>query len=228
MEKVNYPSVCVVDTHATRPPVPPRLNQMQRKSGVAQILLFMLVSLALCGMVIEACFIYGLYHPVGHPTTSASSSKQSSDDSVAAPAKHGIPPSKPVAHLTDGQDVAHEKHKMAWSMNADPLLYEMTYEDKKLIIQKEGYYYVYSKVFFSDNDIFRHHINWHTNKYDGNITLLQSRKFSLHSNKKQESNSYLGGVFHFYEGDGISVQVSDTSKIVRHKPFENIFGAYMI
>uniref|UniRef100_A0A3Q0SQ38 TNF superfamily member 14 n=1 Tax=Amphilophus citrinellus TaxID=61819 RepID=A0A3Q0SQ38_AMPCI len=228
MEKVNYPSVCVVDTHATRPPVPPRLNQMQRKSGVAQILLFMLVSLALCGMVIEACFIYGLYHPVDHPVSMTIS--VTLYDNVAAPAKqpsYGIPPSKPVAHLTDGQDVAHEKHKMAWSMNADPLLYEMTYEDKKLIIQKEGYYYVYSKVFFSDNGMFCHQINWHTNKYDGNITLLQSRKYSLHSNKK-ESNSYLGGVFHLYEGDGISVQVSDTSKIVRHKPFENIFGAYMI
>lgn len=61
MEKIKYPSVCVVDTHATRPPVPPRLIQVRKKTGVAQILLFMLVSVALCGMVIEACFIYGLY-----------------------------------------------------------------------------------------------------------------------------------------------------------------------
>lgn len=62
MEKLRYPSVCVVDTHATRPPVPPRLNQVRRKSGVAQILLYMLVCVALCGMAIEACFIYRLYH----------------------------------------------------------------------------------------------------------------------------------------------------------------------
>lgn len=118
---------------------------------------------------------------------------------------------------------------MAWSENADPILYEMSYENRELKIQKEGYYYVYSKVFFSDNGIFRHYINLHTNRYNGNITLLQARKYSLpNKDKKQESNSYLGGVFHLYSGDGIFVQVSDTTKIVRHRPFENIFGAYMI
>lgn len=191
---------------------------------------------------------------------------------------YGIPPSKPVAHLTgknsisltarnimfqllprciikyillftvwclhfillewlhlflyfsDGQDVAHAKNKMAWSMNADPLLYEMTYKDRELKIQKEGYYYVYSKVFFSDSNGFQHRISMHTDRYSGNITLLQSRKYPSHSkvSQKTQSNSYLGGVFHLYKDDGIFVDVSDTAKIVRHKPSENVFGAYMI
>ncbi|XP_063326777.1 tumor necrosis factor ligand superfamily member 14 [Pelmatolapia mariae] len=231
MEKIKYPSVCVVDTHATRPPVPPRLNQVRKKTGVAQILLFMLVSVALCGMVIEACFIYGLYQ--AEHTNSESISHLIGDTDITTPTKqpsYGIPPSKPVAHLTDGQDVTHEKTKMAWSMNADPLLYEMTYEDKELKIQKEGYYYVYSKVFFSDSNVFQHRINMHTDRYSGNITLLQSRKYSSHSrnSQKTQSNSYLGGVFHLYKDDGIFVDVSDTAKIVRHKPSENVFGAYMI
>lgn len=119
---------------------------------------------------------------------------------------------------------------MAWSMNADPLLYEMTYKDKELKIQKEGYYYVYSKVFFSDSNGFQHHISMHTDRYSGNITLLQSRKYPSHSkgSQKTQSNSYLGGVFHLYKDDGIFVDVSDTAKIVRHKPSENVFGAYMI
>lgn len=191
---------------------------------------------------------------------------------------YGIPPSKPVAHLTgknsisltarnimfqllprciikyillftvwclhfillewlhlflyfsDGQDVAHAKNKMAWSMNADPLLYEMTYKDRELKIEKEGYYYVYSKVFFSDSNGFQHRISMHTDRYSGNITLLQSRKYPSHSkvSQKTQSNSYLGGVFHLYKDDGIFVDVSDTAKIVRHKPSENVFGAYMI
>ncbi|KAL3986950.1 LIM domain and actin-binding protein 1 [Sarotherodon galilaeus] len=231
MEKIKYPSVCVVDTHATRPPVPPRLIQVRKKTGVAQILLYMLVSVALCGMVIEACFIYGLYQ--AEHTNSESISKLIGGADVTTPTKqpsYDIPPSKPVAHLTDGQDVTHGKNKMAWSMNADPLLYEMTYEDKELKIQKEGYYYVYSKVFFSDSDTFQHRIKWNTDRYHGNMTLLQSRKYSSHSKnvKKTESNSYLGGVFHLYQNDGIFVDVSDTAKIVRHRPYENVFGAYMI
>ncbi|XP_005942352.1 tumor necrosis factor ligand superfamily member 14 [Haplochromis burtoni] len=228
MEKIKYPSVCVVDTHATRPPVPPRLIQVRKKTGVAQILLFMLVSVALCGMVIEACFIYGLYQ--AERTDSESISKLIGVTTATKQPSYSIPPSKPVAHLTDGQDVAHAKNKMAWSMNADPLLYEMTYEDRELKIQKEGYYYVYSKVFFSDSNGFQHRISMHTDRYSGNITLLQSRKYPSHSkvSQKTQSNSYLGGVFHLYKDDGIFVDVSDTAKIVRHKPSENVFGAYMI
>lgn len=65
MAEDGYPSVYVVDTYGTRPPVPQRLSQgVRRHAGVAQRLLFVLVSLALCGMAIEACFIYRLYQPV--------------------------------------------------------------------------------------------------------------------------------------------------------------------
>lgn len=63
MAEGGYPSVYVVDTHATRPSVPPRLSQGQQRAGVGQTLLFLLVSVALCGMAIEACFIYRLYKP---------------------------------------------------------------------------------------------------------------------------------------------------------------------
>lgn len=61
MAEGGYPSVYVVDSFANRPPVPPRLSQRRRRAGVAQTLLFLLVSLALCGMAIEACLIYRLY-----------------------------------------------------------------------------------------------------------------------------------------------------------------------
>ena len=61
MDDGGRPSVYVVDTHATLPPVPPRLSQRGRRTGVAQTLLFLLVGLALCGILIEACLIYRLY-----------------------------------------------------------------------------------------------------------------------------------------------------------------------
>ncbi|XP_018560114.1 tumor necrosis factor ligand superfamily member 14 [Lates calcarifer] len=231
MAKDEYPSVFVVDSHTTRPPIPPRLNQGRRRAGAAQTLLFLLVGVALCGMVIEACFIFRLYQT--ESASSASSSKFTGGEDATSPTmwpSYNILPSKPVAHLTDGQDAHHGSEIMAWSMIADPLLYEMQYKGNSLIIQKEGYYYVYSKVYFSDNGVFHHTINRNTEKYSGkSITLLQSRSYSPVSKSKiARSNSYLGGVFHLDKNDALCVKVSNTSKIEKHKAFENIFGAYMI
>ncbi|CAK6963130.1 tumor necrosis factor ligand superfamily member 14 [Scomber scombrus] len=230
MAESGYPSVYVVDTHATRPPVPPRLSKVGRRAGMARTLLFILVSMALCGIIIEACFIYRLYNPESN-TGSATSSKSIAEQDVT-PTKSSNPvflPSKPVAHLTDGQDAVSTKEMMAWSTVADPILYEMVYKDRSLVIQKDGYYYVYSKIFFSDNGTFHHLVNQKTKKYDGkSINLLQSRKYSENHKISIKSNSYLGGVFYLEKGDAIFVEVSDTAKVMRHKSTENFFGAYMI
>lgn len=228
MAEGGYPSVYVVDSYATRPPVPPRLSKGRQRAGVAQTLLFLLVSVALCGMAIEACLIYRLFHL--ESGTSASSSKLISDEDVASPIESPSPdmlPSKPVAHLTDGKDVVHEDKIMAWSMDANPLLYQMDYKNGSLLIQQEGFYFVYSKVSFLDSDVFHHSIDLKTERYSGkSIPLLMSRKISEF--KKNRSNSYLGGVFHLHKGDALVVKVSDTLKVLRYKSFENIFGAYMI
>ncbi|XP_073350742.1 tumor necrosis factor ligand superfamily member 14 [Pagrus major] len=231
MAEGGYPSVYVVDSFANRPPVPPRLSQRRRRAGVAQTLLFLLVSLALGGMAIEACFIYRLYR--AESDTSASSSKQVAGEDDTSPTERPrfcILPSKPVAHLTDGQDVVHRDQTMAWSTVAEPILCEMDYEDGSLVIQKEGYYYVYSKVSFSDFGVFRHSVERRTKLYVGkSITLLKSRKYGqMRSKKMQLSNSYLGGVFHLHKDDAIFVKVSNTSQVARSKSFENIFGAFMI
>lgn len=61
MAQDEHPPVFMVDTHVTRPPLPPRLGQRKQQIGPAQTLLFMLVSVALCGIAIEACLIYSLY-----------------------------------------------------------------------------------------------------------------------------------------------------------------------
>ncbi|KAM9394257.1 tumor necrosis factor ligand superfamily member 14 [Pholidichthys leucotaenia] len=229
MAECGYPPGYVVNTHTTRPPVPPRLRERQTRSGVAQTLLFVLVSLALFGMTIEACLIYRLYQ--NESPESPSYHKQIGDEGFTTPTQYpsyGILPSKPVAHLTDGFNVVHGKQIMAWSMDAEPLLYEMEYKDKSLIIQKEGYYYVYSKVFFLDSGIFHHSVKMHTEKYRGNsITLLESRKYSPRG-KAIRSNSFLGGVFHLYKDDALFVEINNATKIERHKPYENVFGAYMI
>lgn len=115
---------------------------------------------------------------------------------------------------------------MAWSTAADPLLHEMHYSGTKLFVKKEGYYFVYSKVYFSVDTAFKHSVHVVTKRYLGkSIPLMEARKTA---NKVVRSNSYLGGVFHLYEDDALFVQVSDTAQIVRSKSYENFFGAYMI
>ncbi|GAA6223609.1 tumor necrosis factor ligand superfamily member 6-like [Lates japonicus] len=224
-----YVSLHLVDSSAAQPPLPPGLRHWQRRVTATQTLLLLLVCLALCGMAIEACFIFRLYQ---HESPAAASSfKLVGGEDVTSPTKrpsYDIRPSKPVAHLTDGPDAAHGPQIMAWSMDADPILYEMDYKDSRLLIKKEGYYYVYSKVYFLDSGVFHHSVHLLTTIYSGgSITLLQSRKYSPASGKTR-SNSYLGGVFHLYRDDALYVKVSNTTKIERHKSFENVFGAYMI
>lgn len=58
--KVSYPSVFVVDSRMKPPPLPPKPGRRQRKD-VIQTLLVILVCVALCGMAVEACFIYHLF-----------------------------------------------------------------------------------------------------------------------------------------------------------------------
>ncbi|KAM4598264.1 tumor necrosis factor ligand superfamily member 14 [Polymixia lowei] len=223
---VLYPSVFVVDTHSSGPPpVPPRLKRAQRGAGRAQSLLFLLVSLALCGMAVEACFIYYLYH--SRSAESATASKISGDK----PAQRRNPvvlPSKPVAHLTDGQNVTHGKEVMSWNADGNTLLFEMEYKQGGLVIQREGYYYVYSKVFFKESGTFIHAVEVTTPRYLGkSIPLLQSRYTGKRS-QVTRSNSFLGGVFHLNKDDAIFVKVNDGAQIVQFRAYENFFGAYMI
>ncbi|XP_074553246.1 tumor necrosis factor ligand superfamily member 14 [Halichoeres trimaculatus] len=248
MDERGYPSVYVVDTHAPRPPpVPPRLSQKRQSCGAVQILLFLLVTLALCGMLIEAFLIYRL-HKTESEDASGSHAKQSGDPSSKG--SREVLPSKPVAHLTGGPDAGHRNQVMGWSVNANPIMYNIEYSerDRSLIIQTEGFYNIYSKVSFLDINPFFHAIHVRTKRYKGkSIPLLVSRTNTPISCRKeigdqksssgeasgredldQRSNSYLSGVFHFYKDDAIFVKVSNTSQIVRFRSYENVFGAYML
>lgn len=234
---VPYPSVFVVDSHTGYPSLPPKPKAPRRGLGAAQILLFLLVSLALCGMAIEACFIYRLYHPDSVASASAYSSIQDKQDIyVPPPTKRPysvVLPSKPVAHLNAGPQPP-KGELMQWNMDSDPLLFQMKYSDGRLTIQREGYYYVYSKVFYYEsNHGFTHSVRIITPKYLGkNITILQSRRYHPFNKSGKDSmsssNSFLGGVFHLHKHDSLVVMVSNTSQIFLAFAYENYFGSYML
>ncbi|CAN9505614.1 unnamed protein product [Ophioblennius macclurei] len=217
--------VYVVDTHATRPPppLPPRGDRRPKRGNAAQTVLFILVSMALCGLVIQGCFIYSLSQSKSE--SSPISSKQIGGEVVTPPPK--IPPYKPVAHLEGVKNVSRDKFIIQWEAIEAPILHKIGYRGGRLIIFKEGYYYVYSKVVFRDSGIFYHHVKCHSRRAAGDVDLLLSRKYSPVS-ATTKSNSFLGGVFYLYEDDEVFVSVSDGSKIEKHKAEENVLGAYMI
>lgn len=120
--------------------------------------------------------------------------------------------------------VFNDVHILHWHMwNA--LLHKMDYNDGRLGIQKEGYYYVYSMVSFGYNKYPFHHAVMCTVPDFGvdYSTLLTV----THPQVLGYSNSYLGGVFHLCKGCNVFVRVSDTSNILPGRT-EIFFGAFMI
>lgn len=70
--KISYPSVFVVDSPTRPPPLPPKPGYRQRQNKI-QTLLIILVIVALCGMTIEACFIYRMYSTGEQPVSTSQS-----------------------------------------------------------------------------------------------------------------------------------------------------------
>lgn len=258
---VLYPSVFNIDCSATYPqqpykppPVPQRPREVQamqkpgevqamqrpgevqakQRPGVVQTLLLLLVSLALCGVVLEGCLIYRLYNPDFSDSGVLGKSVQDKSD-IDTPFPTERPnfvalPTTPVAHLTAGPPRAHVDGVLRWNMEEKPLLNEMKYSEGHLLIQKEGLYYIYSKIYFKDTTShFSHSVYTTTDRYNWKpIPLLQSQTHHSRIDKMSFSNSYLGGVFQFQKNDSIFVKASNTSYVIRSKSYENYFGVFMI
>lgn len=120
---------------------------------------------------------------------------------------------------------------MIWEEDGDSIIYGMKYnvKDGSLVVQEEGYYFVYSKIYFTEkhNISLLHSVVRTTKRYPNELVLLQSREYHPKSAKNVRTNSYLGGMFHFFKDDAIFVRVNNT-QIIRSTSAENYFGAYMV
>uniref|UniRef100_A0AAV2KJJ8 Uncharacterized protein n=1 Tax=Knipowitschia caucasica TaxID=637954 RepID=A0AAV2KJJ8_KNICA len=126
------PTVFTVDSGP--PPLPPRTRTRRRQLAPSQVLLLLLVSVALCGMLVEAWLIhrlYRLYQPAPGEASQPSALKMIGNaptvgSKVVEWDKRFEAPFKPLAHLTDGPDVkAHHKYIMSWSEVPDLFLYKV-------------------------------------------------------------------------------------------------------
>ncbi|XP_058233247.1 tumor necrosis factor ligand superfamily member 14 [Hemibagrus wyckioides] len=238
------PSVFVVDGGTGfPPPLPPKPGQrriQKRKKLLIQNLLVVLVCLALAGLLVEGFFIYRLHHTnqtqvsiPAQPKTEALQGERIKEQPSKESRPPTIPnPSKPLAHLT----VAKKPEKegiVEWNgnENGESFVYQFKYKDGKLIVRKEGYYYVYSKLSYSaDSTSFSYTVERDTTRYLGkSITLLRHNRYNAKPvHKSNVRDSYLGGVFHLLKDDGLFVHVSNGSLIRLYMSADNFFGMFML
>lgn len=220
----------VVDSPTRPPPLPPKPGYRQRQKGI-QTLLVILVVVALCGMTVEACFIYRLYSTKDQPTppNEPQTAMRKQDGTPSKPKQLGeMKPSKPMAQLTTSQKPVNGV--MQW--NHESILHHVKRNKEKLIIEREGYYSVYSKVNFNDNRITcTHSVLWDTSRYTGDaIPLLQSSRYRSKLPRPDTTttdNSYLSGIFHLYKDDALFVRVKNCTLVLSNAA-ENYFGVFMV
>lgn len=127
-----------------------------------------------------------------------------------------------------------ENEVMLWHINNLTVLSGMAYKDGRLEVQEKGFYYVYSKVCFSDHglwnqspDFFHHFVMKSAHLHGNHYTLMQSQK-ELRVNSSDLNNSFLGGLFHLHKGDGIFVRIRTNLNILQYNVSEHFFGAFMM
>ena len=118
---------------------------------------------------------------------------------------------------------------MLWNDPGENILHGIKYKDGVLTIQQEGYYFVYSKIYFVERHNIQHlhSVVRTTDRLPKEMVLLMSREYRSNPAKNVRTNSYLGGMFHFFKNDTIFVRVNNT-RVILSNAAENYFGAYMV
>ncbi|XP_062842477.1 tumor necrosis factor ligand superfamily member 14-like [Trichomycterus rosablanca] len=193
---VRYFSVVEVDKE-TLSPLYHKLGHMRtqnQRNRLIQNTLFLLVCITLCGLAVEGYFIYNLYrkNPESHSDLPLNEPQQD-----APGEKKTVPlinPSRPLAHLTALIKWPDKNGLMQWDNTTD-VIHQLKYEKGKLLVEKEGYYYVYSKIWFKSDGNFIHSVQKETPRYRNKpIDLLTDHRYQLKpAIKGSLRSSYLGG-----------------------------------
>lgn len=122
---------------------------------------------------------------------------------------------------------------LAWeSSYGHAFLSGVRYENKGLVIDESGLYFVYSKVFFRGQDCtnkpFDHRVFKRNPSYPGIQVLMEDRKMNYCPTKLMwGKSSYLGAVFNLTSQDSLYVNVSEI-KLVNSEESKTFFGLYML
>jgi len=118
-----------------------------------------------------------------------------------------------------------------WNKHHESILHQVKFNpaEGKLVMEKEGYYSVYSKIHFrEDKFTCTHSVLRTTDRYGGEILLLQSSR--IHPRLQKPGlidNSFLSGMFHLYKGDAVFVRVKNCTLVLSNAA-EIYFGVFMV
>ncbi|XP_038569932.1 tumor necrosis factor ligand superfamily member 14-like [Micropterus salmoides] len=255
------PKVFVVDSQANYISMPSRRESKWARAG--QKYLFLLVGLAMLGLVVEGCLIYNLYKKTqafplsgSHLLCQNSSNPKTSDGTIMSQVGHKesneIPTvrthqeqiqQRPFAQLLGSSHPMDEQNVVQWvHEGGETITRNMDYNNGRLLVQKDGYYYLYSKVTLEISNtamecsVFQHKVMKKTEAYGNPIELMRSKRVSCGTQRPSSSkpssvenlwNSFLAGIFHLQKGDKIFVRL-DNIKKMHEGSTDNLMGAFMI
>ncbi|XP_073324675.1 tumor necrosis factor ligand superfamily member 10 isoform X1 [Pagrus major] len=146
---------------------------------------------------------------------------------------------RPFAQLIGSKNPAGENNVVQWiHRGGEAVTYNMGYNNGRLLVNKDGYYYLYSKVTINAAEnclLIQHKVMKETQAYGKPIELMKSKSFRCPKSSSEMTtevgedlwNSFLSGIFQLQSGDQIFVTLEDIQKI-RPGTTENLMGAFMI
>ncbi|KAG7485625.1 hypothetical protein JOB18_014734 [Solea senegalensis] len=250
------PQVFVVDSHPDFVSMPRKRDPLWGRVG--QKFLLLLVALTMLGLVLQGFFIYVLHKKTealsdshhfylnwSNPKTSGQQianlmsqvgSKEINEIAIVRPQQIQ---ERPFAHLMGSNSPVGENNVVQWIHNSgDAVTHNMGYDKGQLLVEKDGYYYLYSKVQLNaavECSLILHKVMKNTSAYGESLELMRSKSFRCRHPKPTSKtsagenmwNSFLAGIFHLQSGDKIFVTLENIQRM-RPGPADNFMGAFMI
>ncbi|KAF0037667.1 hypothetical protein F2P81_010541 [Scophthalmus maximus] len=228
------PQVFVVDTRSNYVSMP----KETLRARLGQKLLLLLVGLTTLGLVVQGYFIYTLYKKTEAFSLGGSHPFYLNQSDPRTSALQGGTMSQ-VGSKGSNSPVG-ENNVVQWiDKSGDAITHNMSYDKGQLLVEKEGFYYLYSKVQLNaavECSLILHKVMKNTTAYGQPIELMRSKSFRCRTPKPPSAkasagedlwNSFLAGIFHLQSGDKIFVTLENIQKI-RPGPADNFMGAFMI
>ncbi|CAJ1053186.1 tumor necrosis factor ligand superfamily member 14-like [Xyrichtys novacula] len=255
------PQVFVVDSQACPVSVP--MGRKQRWERASKNFLLLTLVLVVFGLVVQGYLIHSLNkkmetfsHRLSHLTSqnlsgpissSLQGDKMQSQDrpkgttnEITMIRPQTVDQERPFAHLMGSNRTVDKDNVVQWLNNSgDSITYNMGYRNGRLLVEKEGYYYIYSKVSLDAEEeclYFQHEVWRDTTAYGKPIQLLKSKRPRCLTDRPANRNpsavddywnSFLAGIFELNKGDGIYVKLDSKEKRLPD-PADNLLGGFMI
>uniref|UniRef100_A0A3B4BHD1 THD domain-containing protein n=1 Tax=Periophthalmus magnuspinnatus TaxID=409849 RepID=A0A3B4BHD1_9GOBI len=231
------PQIFVVDQPTNNTQQPVRQKPLWKRAR--KNLLLPLFGLVMFGLALEGVFIYRLHKrtevrpvPVFKTVRCNLANVPTSLKSLSACGQKHFN----AFILIVGSNSSDKDGVVQWLKNSDSFTSNIEYNSSGLLIKTDGFYYLYSKVHFSQAEdcvMVNHMVMRNTTAYGLPIELMKSKSFHCRNERPNQKrtmepdlwNSFLAGIFKLETGDHIFVMLD---RGLHAGPADNFFGAFKI